>query len=111
MHEWIKEFPAAITVCDLNGIITEMNDLAIATFQNDGGAELIGKNLYDYHPEHCNVIIRTMLDTGKSHSYTIQKGEVKKLIHQQPWFIDGKVAGLVEMSFVLPTEMSHYVRS
>jgi len=38
MHEWIKEFPAAITVCDLNGIITEMNDKAISTFAKDGGA-------------------------------------------------------------------------
>src|SRR6266496_1219850 len=25
-HDWINEFPAAITVCDANGIILEMND-------------------------------------------------------------------------------------
>jgi len=25
-HDWMKEFPAAITVCDANGIILEMND-------------------------------------------------------------------------------------
>ncbi len=111
MHEWIKEFPAAITVCDADGIIIEMNERAIETFKGDGGAELIGKNLYDYHPEHCNVIIRNMLATGQPHSYTIQKGEIKKLIYQQPWFRDGRVAGLVEMSFVLPVDMPHYVRS
>ena len=111
MHEWIKEFPAAITVCDCEGIIIEMNDKAIATFASDGGAELIGKNLYDYHPAHCNKIIEKMMETGGSHSYTIQKGDVKKLIHQQPWFKDGKVAGVVEMSIVIPAEMSHYVRS
>jgi len=111
MHDWIKEFPAAITVCDTEGIITEMNDRAIATFKGDGGAQLIGKNLYDYHPEHCNVIIRKMLATGEPHAYTIQKGDVRKLIYQQPWFKDGKVAGVVEMSFVIPSDMPHYVRS
>lgn len=111
MHEWIKEFPAAITVCDTEGIIIEMNDKAISTFANYGGAELIGKNLYDYHPEHCNTIIKDMLQTGKPHSYTIQKGELKKLIYQQPWFKDGVIAGVVEMSLVLPAEMPHYVRS
>ncbi len=111
MHEWIKEFPAAITVCDADGIITEMNDKAIETFMADGGAELIGKNLFDYHPEHCNAIIRKMLATGEPHSYTIEKKGSRKLIHQQPWFKDGKVAGLVELSIVLPLEMPHHVRS
>ena len=111
MHAWIKEFPAAITVCDVEGIITEMNDKAVSTFAKYGGAELIGKSLYDYHPEHCNVLIRKMLATGETHSYTIEKDGQKKLIHQQPWFIDGNIAGVVEMSIVLPVEMPHYVRS
>jgi len=52
-----------------------------------------------------------MLETGESHSYTIEKKGVKKLIHQQPWFVDGKVAGIVEMSFVITLDMKHYVRS
>jgi len=111
MHEWIKEFPAAITVCDKTGIITEMNDRAIATFAADGGAELIGKNLFDYHPQHCNEIIQHMLDTGEPHSYTIEKNGIKKLIHQQPWYQEGEVAGLVEISIALPLQMPHYVRS
>lgn len=111
MLEWIKEFPVAITVCDINGIITEMNDKSIATFASDGGAELIGKNLFDYHPEHCHAIIRHMLETGEPHSYTIEKNGSRKLIHQQPWFIDGKVSGLVELSIVLPLDMAHHVRS
>ncbi len=111
MHEWIKEFPAAITVCDENYIITEMNDKAITTFSKEGGAALIGKNLLDYHPEHCNAMIKQMMECGQPHSYTIEKNGIKKLIHQQPWFRNGKVAGLVELSIVLPSEMPHYVRS
>lgn len=111
MHEWIREFDVAITVCDRDAIITEMNDKAIATFASYGGKELIGKSLYDVHPEHCNVMIRQLLETGKANAYTIEKKGVRKLIYQQPWFQDGKVAGLVEMSLELPPEMPHHVRS
>ena len=52
MNEWIKEFNVAITVCDRDVIITEMNDKSVATFACYGGKELIGKSLYDVHPEH-----------------------------------------------------------
>ena len=27
-HDWVKEFPAAVTVCDPQGIILAMNDKA-----------------------------------------------------------------------------------
>ncbi len=50
-HEWIKEFPAAITVCDASGILLEMNDRAAKTYAKDGGYELLGKNMLDCHPE------------------------------------------------------------
>ena len=33
MHEWISEFPAAITVCDKDGIILEMNDKAAKSME------------------------------------------------------------------------------
>ena len=36
-HAWIKEFPAAVTVSDQDGIILEMNDRAAKTFAKDGG--------------------------------------------------------------------------
>ena len=50
-HEWIKEFPAAITVCDKEGFILEMNDKAAKTFEKDGGYKLIGSNMLDCHPD------------------------------------------------------------
>jgi hypothetical protein len=40
-HAWIEEFPGAITVCDPQGIILEMNARAAESFQKDGGKELI----------------------------------------------------------------------
>ena len=36
-HSWVKEFPGAVTVCDTDGIITEMNDKAAKVFEADGG--------------------------------------------------------------------------
>jgi hypothetical protein len=34
--DWVKELPAAITVCDRSGIIMAMNDRACATFAAEG---------------------------------------------------------------------------
>ena len=50
-HAWIREFRGAITVCDPDGIILEMNDAAIRSNAEDGGAKLIGTNLLACHPE------------------------------------------------------------
>ncbi|HNX37186.1 MAG TPA: PAS domain-containing protein [Candidatus Cloacimonadota bacterium] len=111
MHEWIKDFAGAATVCDKNGTIIEMNEKACATFASYGGSDLIGKSLYDYHPEHCNVIIREMLQTGRTNAYTIEKQGKRKLIYQQPLFENGEVSGIVELSLELPDDMPHYVRS
>jgi PAS domain-containing protein len=36
-HHWIKSFPGAITVCDPQGIILEMNEAACEVFRQDGG--------------------------------------------------------------------------
>ena len=112
MHDasWIEEFPGAITVCDARGIITEMNDRAARTFQEQGGKALIGTNLLDCHPEPSRTQVQRMLATGERNVYTIEKGGVRKLIYQAPWYKDGAFAGLVEMALELPETMPHFVR-
>ena len=110
-HEWIQQFPAAITVCDCNGIILEMNDRAAQTFEKDGGYALIGKNLLDCHPEHARAKVGKLLDGSEKNVYTIEKNGSKKLIYQSPWFEDGQYAGFVELSLEIPFEMEHFVRS
>lgn len=110
-HAWIEEFPAAVTVCDKEGIIIAMNNKAAKTFEKWGGKELIGKSLYDCHNPHSQQMIRHMLATGTSNTYTIEKQGIKKMIYQSPWFIDGAVAGMVELSIEIPFEMPHFVRS
>ena len=109
-HAWINEFPGAITVCDADGIILEMNDQAGKSFAKDGGRALIGKNLLDCHPEPARTKTKRLLESKQKNVYTIEKNGVKKLIYQSPWYRDGKFAGLVELALEIPFEMPHFVR-
>ena len=110
MNNWIKEFPAAVTVCDTDGVVMEMNDKSIATFQADGGAALIGTNLLDCHPEPSRTQLTGLLQDGIVNAYTIEKNGKKKLIYQSPWYVDGVYRGLVELSLEIPFDMPHFVR-
>ncbi len=110
-HEWIKEFPAAATVCDADGIILDMNDRAAKTFEKDGGYALIGKSLLDCHSVESRGKVKELLANHEKNVYTIEKNGVKKLIFQSPWFKNGQYAGFVELSLEIPFEMPHFVRS
>jgi PAS domain-containing protein len=109
-HAWIREFPAAVTVCDADGIILEMNERAAETFARDGGVELIGRNVLDCHPEPSRSQLAAMLAARTPNVYTIEKNGVRKLIYQSPWFVAGEYRGFVELSLVLPAAMPHFVR-
>jgi DUF438 domain-containing protein len=110
MFSLIKEFPSAITVCDKNGIILYMNDKSQKTFEKSGGNALIGKNLFDCHPEPSLSKLKSLLDKGISNSYSIEKNGIKKIIHQSPWFENGEYKGFVELSIEIPTDMPHFIR-
>ena len=110
-HDWIKEFPAAVTVCDESGIILEMNDKAAKTFESDGGFELVGKNMLDCHPEPARTKTERLLASRAKNVYTIEKNGAKKLIYQSPWFKNGRYAGFVELSLEIPFERPHFIRS
>jgi hypothetical protein len=109
-HGWVKEFPGAVTVCDPNGIILEMNDRATAMLSADGGANLIGSNVLDCHPEPARSRLQEMLVTRRANVYTIEKNGRKKLVYQTPWYAEGQYAGFVELALELPAEMPHFVR-
>jgi transcriptional regulator with PAS, ATPase and Fis domain len=109
-HAWVDEFPGAITVCDDRGIILAMNAKAAQVFEEDGGRSLIGTNMLDCHPEPARSRVAALLESHQTNVYTIEKKGVKKLIYQAPWFIEGRFAGLVELSLEIPFEMPHFVR-
>ena len=110
-HDWIKEFPAAVTVCDPQGVILAMNDKAALTYEKDGGYDLIGRNMLDCHPEQARIKTEKLLADREKNVYTIEKNGFKKLIYQSPWFKDGDYAGIVEISLEIPFEMPHFLRS
>jgi transcriptional regulator with PAS, ATPase and Fis domain len=108
---WVKEFPGAVTVCDAEGIITEMNDKAAELFKDDGGRALIGKNVFDCHPEPAHSELAGLMKARQRNIYTIEKNGVKKLIYQSPWYRDGEYAGFIEISLEIPFDMPHFVRT
>ncbi len=107
---WIKEFPGAITVCDHDGIILAMNDKAVISFEKDGGHLLIGKNIFDCHPEPARGKLERLMDNHQPNIYTIEKNGVKKLIYQSPWYQNGEYSGFIELSLEVPFEIPHFVR-
>lgn len=109
-QNWFKEVPFAITVCDNNGIVLEMNEKSALTFSKDGGKTLIGKSLMDCHSAKSQAQILELLANEKTNVYTIEKNGKKKLIYQSPWYANGRIAGLVEISIELPDNVPHFVR-
>ena len=110
LQDWMREFPGAIIVCDADGIILDMNDRAVVNYKKDGGAALVGKNVLGCHPEPTRSKLAAQLRGGSLNAYTIEKGGVRKLIYQSPWYEDGTCRGLVELSLEIPEQMAHFKR-
>lgn len=106
----LQSLPFAVTVCNRDAEIIYMNDKSVLTFVKDSEDSIIGKSLFDCHNEKSVLKIKELLHSGGSNTYTIEKNGVKKLIHQCPWYHDGKIAGLVEISIILPDEIPHFIR-
>jgi len=109
-EDWMKEYPGAITVSDVNGKIIYMNERSAAVFANSGGLDLIGKHLLDYHPEPARTKLIELQEKRATNTYTIEKNGIKKLIHQAPWYREGEYMGFVELSIEIPLQMPHYIR-
>ena len=108
--KWVKDFPAAVTVCNIEGTIIEMNEKAAEVFKDDGGFELIGQNLFGCHSDASNEKIKEIMNKQKPNVYTIEKKGKKKLVYQSPWYENDEMKGLVELSFEIPFEMPNFIR-
>jgi hypothetical protein len=109
--EWAQGVSGAIVACDANGLILDMNDSAAESYEKDGGRSLLGRSLFDCHPEPARSKLAELLRTRKSNVYTIEKNGVRKLIVQMPWFRDDRFGGLAELSIEIPKEIPHFARS
>ncbi|MBR6878582.1 MAG: hypothetical protein IKM95_04255 [Bacteroidales bacterium] len=109
MIDFFKGVNPAITVSDKDGNVIYQNDSSIEV---NGDAR--GRNLEQCHNPKSWAMICHMLEANVSNVYTISKKGKKKLIFQTPWYEEGeegKPAGLVEFSMILPEEMPHFERS
>ena len=108
---WAEELGVAITVSDSSGKIVYMNGKSASTFGREGGKSLVGSSLIGCHkPESWQKILQ-ILASGIANCYTIEKNGIKKMIYQAPWYENGTVAGLVELSMEIPFNMDHFIRS
>lgn len=103
--DFFKTINGSITVSDTEGNVLYMNDKAAEVF-----GSMVGKNMMGCHKASSQETIGRLIANAETNVYTIEKGDVKKIIYQTPWYKDGVVAGLIEFSLVIPFEMPHYVR-
>lgn len=109
MIPYFDEADVAVTVCDRDGVILEMNEQSKSVNQKPG-ENLIGKNILDCHPEPARSLLERMMKNEEKHVYTIEKRGKKKLIYQIPWYEAGEYKGFMELSMIIPFEMEHKVR-
>jgi transcriptional regulator with PAS, ATPase and Fis domain len=109
-HEWVKEFPGAITVCDSSGTILELNSRAVESFRAQGGEKLIGSNLMDCHPEPAGRKLKRMMQNRQTKVYTVTKGRTRKIVLQTPWYQKKKYRGFVEISLGISGKIPNIVR-
>lgn len=103
---FFKETNISVTVCDPEGNVLWMNDKSKVV----NGGDFTGENLGDCHPEPAKSILADLLENPQTNAYTIEKGDVKKLIYQTPWYDGGEYAGYIELSLEIPFDMPHHVR-
>jgi PAS domain-containing protein len=108
---WLESLPVAVTLCDRDGKILEMNEKSVEVFAKDGGRDLIGTNLLDCHPEPSRSKLNDLLISQSTNCYTIEKNGIKKLIYQAPWYERGTYGGMVEFAIEIPFDLPHFVRA
>jgi hypothetical protein len=108
---WVERLPMAVTVTSADGTILAMNERSRETFARDGGGELIGRSVFDCHPEPALTKTQALYARQAANHYTISKNGQRKIIHQMPWWSeDGQFAGFVEISIPIPDVVPHFDR-
>lgn len=111
MNDIFKYTECAVTVCDTECVIVYQNEKSVAV-----NGDMLGRCMLSCHNDRSRGIINRILSEGTPNSYTISKKGQRKLIHQTPWYKDaaygsGKtIAGIIELSIVIPEQMPHYDR-
>lgn len=105
-----EDLPAAVTVTDADGTLIAMNARSRETFAADGGGALIGRSVFDCHPEPARTATRELHRRREPNHYTIVKGGRRKMVHQLPWFRGSSFAGFVEITIPVPDVLPSFDR-
>jgi transcriptional regulator with PAS, ATPase and Fis domain len=100
--DWLDGIEADVTVTADDGTIVAMNTRACATFADDGGAALVGKSVFDCHPEPARAKTMTLFREHRPNHYLVRKNGRTRVVHQIPWLRNGEFAGIVEISVPVP---------
>jgi PAS domain-containing protein len=93
---------AAVTIADQDFTIIFMNDRATVFYAEDGGAELIGKNLLDCHSAELADVIRDAYaryragDLTPTRYYHQEEGDAPESIVHIPLIVEGEFRGIAE---------------
>ena len=109
--EWFEELGCAVTVCDRDYRILYMNDRSAEVNAAEGGKALVGRDMMECHPPEAKEKLRAVMASRTPNVYTIEKNGRRKIIFQSHWKRQGRAEGLVEITFELPPEMPHFVRT
>ena len=107
---WLEDFPVAITVTGADGTILSMNARSRKSFEKEGGGALVGRSVFDCHPEPARTKTVALFEGRMASHYTVRKNGQRKIIHQIPWSRDGAFAGFVEIGIPIPDELPHFDR-
>ena len=108
--EWIATYPAEIMVCDTIGTILEMSNVSINIYRREGGAKMIGRNVFDHHEEPARTQMMNVVNKRKHVIYTTEKDGLKKLVSIAPWMKEGEYAGFVLIVLDLPEKIPNIVK-
>ena len=108
--QWVQQFPGAVTICDKDGVILYMNDLAAELFEKNGGSQLIGTNVLECHPGSARAKLRQMLASRETDIFHVEENGIKRIVYDAPWYVDGEYCGFVELSFEVPRDIRTFFR-
>lgn len=108
--DWIATYPAEIMVCDQDGTILEMSDVSVGIYRKEGGAKMIGRNVFDHHQEPAKSQIMNVVKQKQHVIYTTEKGGQKKLVSIAPWYREDEYAGFALIVLDLPENIPNIVK-
>jgi hypothetical protein len=110
ISEWIATYPAEIMVCDRDGIILEMSDVSVRIYEKEGGAKMIGQNVFDHHVEPAKSQMMNVVKQKRHVMYTAEKSGLKKLVSIAPWYREAEYAGFALIVLDLPEKLPNIVK-